>query len=101
MIRLVFSDRPTFKRLAFRQGLNIVLADKSGETKVGDHKTRNGAGKSSLIDVIKFVLGGDVRKGRDVLAAPELSEDTFGLEYKLADEWITVSRKVSDKGKIL
>ena len=59
MIRFLGSDLASFKALTFRAGLNIVLADKSeGAT---DRQSRNGAGKSSLIELVHFLLGAEVR----------------------------------------
>jgi uncharacterized protein YydD (DUF2326 family) len=55
MIYGVSSDLPTFKSLTFRPGLNILLADKSaGAT---DRQSRNGAGKTSLVELIHFLFG--------------------------------------------
>ena len=55
MIHRIPSSLPTFKTLEFRPGLTLLLADKSpGAT---DRQTRNSAGKSSVIEIIHFVLG--------------------------------------------
>ena len=59
MIRQLGSDLESFKTLEFGPGLNILLADKSpGAT---DRQSRNGAGKTSVIDLVHFLFGGDVR----------------------------------------
>ena len=52
---------PSFKNLRFRTGLNIVLVNRT--TAAGASGKRNGAGKSSLLDVIHFVLGGSKESG--------------------------------------
>ena len=55
MIRRVYSDLPKFKNLTFKEGFNVLLAEKSvGAT---DKQTRNRAGKSSLLDIIHFLSG--------------------------------------------
>ena len=60
MIYNVTSDLASFKSLKLRSGLNVLLADKSvGAT---DRQTRNGAGKTSLIELIHFVLGANAEK---------------------------------------
>ncbi len=79
MIHELWSDRPSFKRLKFGRGLNIVLAARSGgdPEAPSEHpgRTRNGAGKSSLIDILRFMLGGDVQKKKTIVAAPILKKE--------------------------
>ena len=55
MIRTVYSsDLISFKSFGFHPGLNILLADKSeGAT---NKQSRNGAGKSSFVELIHFYL---------------------------------------------
>jgi uncharacterized protein YydD (DUF2326 family) len=60
MIYGVTSDLPSFKSLNFGPGLNILLADKSeGAT---DRQSRNGAGKTSFVELIHFLFGGAADK---------------------------------------
>jgi uncharacterized protein YydD (DUF2326 family) len=56
VIHGISSDLPSFKSLTFGPGLNILLADKSeGAT---DRQSRNGAGKTSFVEIVHFLLGG-------------------------------------------
>lgn len=68
---------PSFKSLRFRPGLNIVLVNRTEAA--GSSGKRNGAGKSSLLDVIHFVLGGS-KEAKSPLSANELSDAAFALD---------------------
>ncbi len=102
MIHELWSDRPSFKRLRFGRGLNIVLAARSGVvTETEDQgRTRNGAGKSSLIDILRFMLGGEVQKKKTIVAAPILKDDNFFLSFDLMQRPITVSRSPAGRGRV-
>ncbi|HEU5376104.1 MAG TPA: ABC-three component system protein [Ktedonobacteraceae bacterium] len=89
MIHQIDSDMPTFKHLQFRQGLNILLADKSpGAT---DKQTRNGAGKSSLTELIHFLLGARP----DIMFTRALRQYSFRMELDLGEG----PRQVERSGK--
>lgn len=104
MIHELWSDRPSFKRLKFGRGLNIVLAARSGtdQEAPSEHqgRTRNGAGKSSLIDIFRFMFGGDVQKKKTIVAAPILKDDDFFLTFDLLGKSITVSRTPASRGRV-
>jgi uncharacterized protein YydD (DUF2326 family) len=83
-------------------GLNIVLATRSKSSKPDESdrkRTRNGSGKSSLVDIFRFMLGGDVPKN-SVLGAPALQDDTFFLTFDLLGEEATVSRSPVAKSRL-
>jgi uncharacterized protein YydD (DUF2326 family) len=89
MIYRIYSNLPTFKEIEFRQGLNIILADKSpGAT---DKQTRNGAGKSSLTELIHFLLGASP----DSIFTNPLRQYSFGMVFDLG----LASRDVRRSGK--
>jgi uncharacterized protein YydD (DUF2326 family) len=89
MIRTIGSDLPSFKKLDLKPGLNILLADKSpGAT---NRQTRNGAGKTSMVDLIHFVLGGNVDK-TSIFKSQALSKWSFDLTLDVGDHEVTASR---------
>ena len=96
MIHSVIADKPTFKRVDFKSGLNIVLADRTKEATKKD--SRNGLGKSTLIEIIHFCLGAN--KG-ETLSKSEINDWTFTLELDLAGKRFKISRNTSDQNKII
>lgn len=93
MIHRTFSSLPTFKAMEFRPGLNIILADKS--VGASDRQTRNGAGKSSFVELIDFVFGSSCGPGT-LFRSPELLGFSFGVEFDLRGEQIAVARTVTE-----
>ena len=89
MIHRVFSDLPAFKEVKFDSGFNVVLADRTRESTKKD--TRNGLGKSTLISIVHFVLGGKLAKGM-ALSHPELDNVNFGLELTVFGSRFTAIR---------
>jgi len=89
MIRFLGSDLASFKALTFRAGLNIVLADKSeGAT---DRQSRNGAGKSSLIELVHFLLGAEVRPD-SVFRSAKLIDSSFDIGMDVRGAQVTAGR---------
>jgi uncharacterized protein YydD (DUF2326 family) len=97
MIYEVWSNRPTFKRLKFGKGLNIVLVRRSAKST--SSQKRNAAGKSSLIDVIHFVLGSD-KEAASPLAAPEVAEDRYFATIDIGGATVTVERAWNEPGRL-
>lgn len=90
MIHGITSDLASFKKLKLRPGLNILLADKSvGAT---DRQTRNGAGKTSLVELIHFVLGAKADK-RSIFRSPKLEEWSFDLDLDVSGTRLTAGRR--------
>ena len=96
MIYRVFSNLASFQELELKPGFNLLLAEKSsGAT---DRDTRNGAGKTSLIELIHFVLGGNARKD-NIFRSEKLAPFYFGLDLDLRGGKVSVKRSGLDSGK--
>jgi uncharacterized protein YydD (DUF2326 family) len=98
MIERVSRTLPTFKELRFGSGLNVLLADKSpGAT---ERQTRNSTGKSSLIEMIHFVLGGNADP-ESIFRSEKLNKESFSLTRNVGDTKVTVSRSGTRKNDIV
>ena len=93
MIHAVRCDHSSFNTVHFKQGFNIVLADKTSQSSIKD--SRNGLGKSLLIQIIHFCLGasktGSALFRKDVFQ--QIKDWTFTLELELEGKTISVSRQ--------
>ena len=89
MIHRLGSDHPTFKTLTFGPGLNILLADKSEGA--GDRQSRNGAGKSSFLEVLHFLFGGAARSG-SIFRSDALRDWTFEACVDIGSRPVSVAR---------
>lgn len=87
MILSVTATLPTYKAMKFTKGLNIVLAEK--HAKSTEQHTRNGAGKSSLVEIFHFLLGGSTSP---IFKTAALSEVTFSGEFVFGSMPVTVHR---------
>ena len=98
MIRHIYSDLPSFKELAFREGLNILLSEKSPQA--GPRQTRNRAGKSSMVEIVHFLLGSSA--GTDsIFRSAALKPYTFALEFDLDGQPATVARSGTSPSTVI
>ena len=97
MLKKIYSDHPSFKPVKFHPGLNLVLAEK--DSKSDDGQTRNGAGKSSLVELISSLYGGDLKKG-SLLKTKELQPYRFGMELSFDNNALTIERSGEYSTKI-
>lgn len=97
MIVSIESSLKTFKAVRFRSGLNVLLSERTADST--DKQTRNSAGKTSLIEVIHFLLGADCEKD-SLFRLDELVEHTFKGTFRIDGELLTVARTGSDPSKI-
>jgi uncharacterized protein YydD (DUF2326 family) len=97
MIHRIYCSLTSFKSLDLKPGLNVLIARK--EAGASDKKTRNRAGKSSLIEIVHFLMGSEA--GRDSLFRSEaLVNESFGMEFDLGAERLRVERSGHQKSKI-
>jgi uncharacterized protein YydD (DUF2326 family) len=97
MIHRIYSTLSTFKTLDFKPGLNVLLAQKAdGAT---SEQTRNRAGKTSLTEIVNFLLGADA--GPDsLMRSKALVDSTFGMEFDLGETRVLIERSGANKSKL-
>lgn len=90
------SSDKRFKTLSFHEGMNILLADKATESRLGD--SRNGAGKTSFVHIIRYLLGCSLDKG---LNSSELTPFSFCSDLEMFGTEVTrVERSMSPRTKV-
>lgn len=82
MLRKLTSSDHRFKTVDFREGLNLLIADQTGLS--SDDDSRNSVGKSSLIEIIHFVLGASASPSASPLAKAAALR---GHSFALAMDW--------------
>ena len=97
MIRRFGSDLASFKTLTFKPGLNILLADKSEGA--NDRQSRNGAGKTSFIELVHFLFGADARKD-SIFRSDALTEWTFDVSVDIAQETVSAARSGAKPSRV-
>ena len=90
MIHSISADRPKFRDVQFKDGLSVVLASRTDLS--ADLGSRNGLGKSTLLDIIHFCLGS---KKNGTLGKPQLDDWTFTMKFDIAQKPYTVSRNTA------
>ncbi|WEV46244.1 DUF2326 domain-containing protein [Bifidobacterium sp. ESL0690] len=68
------ADDSRFKTLDFHEGMNLIVADRDAEST--DEDSRNGAGKTSFVRILRYLLGGKISK-TDALATSALKDFVF------------------------
>jgi uncharacterized protein YydD (DUF2326 family) len=98
MIHSLSANQSSFHSVNFTAGLNVVLGERSIDSTGKD--TRNGIGKSTLIDIINFCLGGRATKGKGLII-DELKDWAFTLEITIKGNRVRVTRSISEHGLII
>jgi uncharacterized protein YydD (DUF2326 family) len=80
MLRQLSASDPRFKQIDFHAGLNVLVADTTNTSAETD--SRNSAGKSSMIELLHFLLGGSGDK--DSLPAHRALRSTT---FRLRMDW--------------
>lgn len=94
MIHQVTANHPTFHPVTFGPGLNLVIAERTATSAQKD--TRNGLGKTSLLEIIDFCLGSSGKS----LCIPALKSWAFTLEITLSGNRVKATRSI-DKPKTI
>ena len=98
MIHRLGSNLKSFKTLEFEPGLNILLADKSeGAT---DRQSRNGAGKTSFVELVHFLFGGDARPS-SIFRSEALCDWAFEALVDVDADRVSVTRSGRKPRQIL
>ncbi len=95
MIRAITASGESFKPVEFSEGFNVVLAERTDEATERD--SRNGSGKTSLVEIIHFCLGA---KLSSTLAEPALDGWTFSTRIDLGQTEATVSRNTARQNRV-
>lgn len=97
MIHGIFANQSTFHPVEFTTGLNVVLAERTDASTQKD--TRNGLGKSTLIDIIDFCLGARATKDKGLIQE-SLADWTFTIDITLAGNRIKATRAIASPNHI-
>lgn len=96
MIYRIYANDKRFKSVNFHKGLNVILADRKKES--NDKDSRNGIGKTTLINVLHFCLGSNLNN--KILPVSDINEWKFYLDLELCGRKITACRSVDRPGII-
>ena len=91
IVRALRSDRESFQALRFRDGANVVLADRTPGSSKKD--TRNGLGKTTMLEIVRFCLGGNMG---ETLKRKEVTGWTFTLDAEHGGRAFSISRTTGD-----
>ncbi len=97
MIKAVRCDQESFRTVHFKPGFNVILAERTKESTKKD--SRNGLGKTLLIEIIHFCLGASAKKNEG-LRVKELENWTFILDLSIKGKDYTISRNTLDFSKV-
>lgn len=91
----ISSSDERFRTLRFREGLNILVADRTESSNQGD--SRNSVGKTSFVKIVRYIMGGDLPPEFRV---PELEGHEFKAALMLpnldnVEESVAVTRSVT------
>ena len=97
IITAIRCNMPTFREVNFDQGFNVVLADRTRESTRRD--SRNGLGKTTLIEIIHFCLGSQARRNQG-LSVSRLREWSFTLDVRINGRNLSVTRSTDNPSRV-
>ncbi len=96
MIHSVSANQPGFRPVHFSPGLNLIVADR--HEAATDKDTRNGVGKSLLLDIIHYCLGSNAFLDRPTVEA--LAGWEFQLDLTLGSRRVTATRSLAASDRV-
>lgn len=94
MIVELTSTLETFKPLKFKGGLNILVAERHDSS--GAKETRNGTGKTSIIELVHYLLS-DKRSADDDFHKPEIIGSEFCGKFTDSESDFVICKKSNPK----
>lgn len=88
------ANKSSFKTIQFRKGFNIIIADRDQDS--GDKHSTNGLGKTLLLEIINYCLGGSPS---ETLKKEEIRDWIFSLTIEIDGEEVVLKRVVKDRKK--
>lgn len=98
MILGVRANRDEFNTVKFSDGFNVLVADATRQSTEKD--SRNGLGKTTLLNIIHFCLGGN-EKPNEGLCSPKLEGWDFSVDFRIKNEIVAVMRSGDMTGDVL
>ncbi len=98
MIKAVRCDQESFRDVEFTSGLNVVLAERADTSTEKD--SRNGLGKSTLIEIIRFCFGSGPHKDAGIFSVKVLGW-TYSLEMIIQGQTLIISRRTDDPRTVI
>ena len=98
ILKVGSSNIETFKTVEFGPGMNLVVAEKSADST--DTDTRNGVGKTLLINIIHFCLGGSFSKDGPLGQLLD-KKARFFVKVNVQGQELTISREVGSASPVL
>jgi uncharacterized protein YydD (DUF2326 family) len=96
MLYQLYANDSRFKAIQFKKGINIILSDRTDKS--GRKDSRNGLGKTLLIQIIHFCLGSDLQ--RRLLPVDNIQEWIFYLELDICNQRVKIARSIRDNNII-
>ncbi len=97
MITAIRCNMASFREVRLQPGFNVVLADRTKESTRTD--SRNGLGKTTLIEIIHFCLGAQARSNSGLMVE-HLKGWSFTLEMRLNDRKLIVTRSTDRPSRV-
>lgn len=95
-INSIQANKSSFHATDFNKALSVILADVTDAST--DKDSRNGLGKTLLVEIINFCLGSNVSESLD---KPELKGWAFTLNVEIANSNFVFKRSLDNSGIIM